>query len=175
MSDFTDSSGCKNRFWCERCRDTGSRGKNFRQFGLKHYTLPADGPDFSCPAGVPWDFAPANSNHEISNHETKKSPAASPAMASAAATSPAGVGAAIKSLLQSFGVAAKPGCGCNAVAARWDAAGLAWCELHQAELTDYLVSQGKARGWLLGVAARMTAPAIVAEAIARVKAARRGP
>jgi hypothetical protein len=82
-----------------------------------------------------------------------------------------GVGTETKKILLRLRIIPGADCNCVATAAEWDRNGIDWCEQHQHELIDYLVIQGKGRGWVLGKAAVFTARMIVRQAIKRAKKA----
>jgi hypothetical protein len=67
-----------------------------------------------------------------------------------------GVGTQLKKLLGKFGLAAAPGCACNARAAEMDINGIEWCESNVDTIVGWLREQAQARGLpFLDVAGRL--------------------
>ena len=54
MTKFSDSATCNSHAHCKTCRDRQG-GRKWRENLAAAFELPADAPDFECPAGIAWD------------------------------------------------------------------------------------------------------------------------
>lgn len=58
-----------------------------------------------------------------------------------------GPGTQLKRILETFGITAQSGCGCDSMVARMNRWGVAGCREHLPEIVAHLEHEAKARGW----------------------------
>lgn len=55
---FIDTIHCRSRVHCRTCRERDG-GRPWRIAMADRFTVPGDVPDWPCPHGLPWGYAPA--------------------------------------------------------------------------------------------------------------------